>query len=426
MRAVRCLVLLVLLLPVAAGVRAVAARGQAPDVEFADWTAVVVSGTADDVATGTLLGHSITLTGGFISPEGQSVVNGTWNAFNTDDFTPPIALTDMLQIGEQAGVASNNYVLAFGAPVTNPRLHLFSLGSTLTFAGAVQIVKLSGDDTFTVSGATVNGVPVSQPGSADPNGTVELVGIFSSIAFTARHPQTFADGVPMTVLAPIPAFTPEPTPDPSPTPLATASPSPTPLPTPIPTASPPPRPIAGVSVTTQSASGTVTVKVPAGQDFVPLGRDASVPVGSLVDARRGSVAFTAAIDDRGRTASAELAAGIFAIRQARAHGATAAVPEFALVTPPGSARACATGKAPHKGVRTLSIVAKGLFRTVAAKGVTATGRNATWTTADRCDGTLTKVRRGRVAVRSRHSTLTVTAGHNYLLKAKLFAARRGH
>ena len=52
-----------------------------------------------------------------------------------------------------------------------------------------------------------------------------------------------------------------------------------------------------------------------------------------------------------------------------------------------------------------------------------TGRNATWTSEDRCDGTLTRVRRGRVSVRAARRTVTVRAGRAYLVKARLFGAR---
>ena len=45
---------------------------------------------------------------------------------------------------------------------------------------------------------------------------------------------------------------------------------------------------------------------------------------------------------------------------------------------------------------------------------------------DRCDGTRTDVGRGRVSVLNRASkeTITVRGGRSYLVKAKLFAARR--
>ena len=68
-------------------------------------------------------------------------------------------------------------------------------------------------------------------------------------------------------------------------------------------------------------------------------------------------------------------------------------------------------------------VAKGIVRTVPKKGLVI-GRDASWTTSDRCDGTLTRVTRGRVTVRHGRRNVTVRAGRRYLIKARLFAARR--
>ena len=99
--------------------------------------------------------------------------------------------------------------------------------------------------------------------------------------------------------------------------------------------------------------------------------------------------------------------------------------DLVLNTPPGQSRACASSKFPRKGVvRTLAVVAKkGVFRAVAAKGVVR-GAGASWTTSDRCDGTLTKVKRGKVAVKSGKKTRTVRAGQTLLIKARLFAAKQ--
>ena len=94
-----------------------------------------------------------------------------------------------------------------------------------------------------------------------------------------------------------------------------------------------------------------------------------------------------------------------------------------LRTPPGSARACAASSAPRKGVvRRLTIAAKGVFRTVGA-AAPAKGRGATWSIADRCDGTLTRAIRGRVSVRHGSRTVTVRPGRSYLARARLFGAR---
>ena len=49
----------------------------------------------------------------------------------------------------------------------------------------------------------------------------------------------------------------------------------------------------------------------------------------------------------------------------------------------------------------------------------ATVRGTRWLTVDRCDGTLTRVTQGAVAVRDfrRHRTVLVRAGHTYLARA---------
>jgi hypothetical protein len=172
-----------------------------------------------------------------------------------------------------------------------------------------------------------------------------------------------------------------------------------------------------------AASGELLVKLPDASRFVALAGAASLPVGTVVDARKGSLRLTAAANARGRRATARLRAGIFAIRQARARGGATVSTDLVLVTPPGQSRACARRPPPKGHVRQLSVSAKGLFGTVAGAGVIK-GANAAWTVSDRCDGTLTKVRTGRVTVRAARRTLTVRAGQRYLLKARLFAARR--
>jgi hypothetical protein len=61
---------------------------------------------------------------------------------------------------------------------------------------------------------------------------------------------------------------------------------------------------------------------------------------------------------------------------------------------------------------------KGKFRTN-GKYSSATVRGTIWLTQDRCDGTLTTVKRGTVTVRDlkRRRTVTVKAGHGYLARA---------
>jgi Ca2+-binding RTX toxin-like protein len=83
----------------------------------------------------------------------------------------------------------------------------------------------------------------------------------------------------------------------------------------------------------------------------------------------------------------------------------------------GGFAACGTA-APSSGVRRLEVRARGRVQVLARFATTAT-RRATWTVADRCDGTLTRVRRQRVRVtpvRAGHG-VTVKAGHARLIRA---------
>ncbi len=63
--------------------------------------------------------------------------------------------------------------------------------------------------------------------------------------------------------------------------------------------------------------------------------------------------------------------------------------------------------------------ANGRFRT-RGRYSAATVRGTVWEVSDRCDGTLTKVTRGRVAVRDfrRRKDVSVKAGKSYLARAR--------
>ena len=200
-------------------------------------------------------------------------------------------------------------------------------------------------------------------------------------------------------------------------------------------------PIAGERVNIEVVAGEVFVKFPVGSfkqsspGFVPLKGQASVPVGSTVDARKGTVAMASAQNSQGTQRNARLSAGIFLIRQQRAKRGSAAVVGMDLVlqSAPGAEAACARSSrsGPIKGrsrntVRSLTAATtKGLYRVIGGAAIT-TAPDATWVTRDRCDGTRTEVGRGRVSVydREEKTTVRVPSGRSYLVKAKLFAARQ--
>ncbi len=149
-------------------------------------------------------------------------------------------------------------------------------------------------------------------------------------------------------------------------------------------------PVPGESVVVKVLSGDVFVKLPATASvsrrlaqappisgFVPLKGVASLPTGTIVDARKGRLAMTSTVDGRrigagGSRQTATLAAGIFRIRQLKqAPGARTKIPtDLVLQSAPGAEAACVrTGASgPIKGrgrntVRSLTAgTEKGLFR----------------------------------------------------------------
>jgi hypothetical protein len=176
-------------------------------------------------------------------------------------------------------------------------------------------------------------------------------------------------------------------------------------------------PVLGASVAIAPASGAVLVRVPGASHAAALSSDASVPVGSIVDTRAGSVKLKAALPG-GRTQTGTFHGGLFEVRQPTGgHGMTELVLRGPLPTcPAGGARAAAvTAKHPPRSL--WGHDRHGRFRTRASNSV-ITVRGTTWYVAERCDGTLTRVTSGSVSVRDlgRHRTVVVRAGHHYLAR----------
>jgi hypothetical protein len=350
--------------------------------EFADWTTLSNGNT---VLSGTLLDAPVMATGGPFHP--ATPLDGSSTQFSSASFSPPLARSDA---PEMFGTdPPTTYTITFGTTVRDPILHLDTLASRLTFPVGTQITKRSGQPELTVSQNVVQGQ------FPDVAGTVQLTGDFDQISFSAFWTGGQPDGIDFQVGGVrVPVATP------TPVPPVTA----TPVPTPTAVATPAP----GVQVT---ATGQVLLKQPNGT-FAALSGTSTIPLGATVDARKGT------LDVVTPSGSAQLAAAIFTIRQRRG------VAEAVIATPAGLEKACAPGRRPPpKGiVRTLKVAAKGLFRTVPKKGI-VTGRNATWTTTDRCDGTLVAVQRGSVTYTLGRKAIRVKKGKRYLLKAKLFGAR---
>jgi Ca2+-binding RTX toxin-like protein len=172
-----------------------------------------------------------------------------------------------------------------------------------------------------------------------------------------------------------------------------------------------PPPVTGVSVNVEPVAGTVLVRLPGTDRFVPLSALASIPVGSTVDTTIGTVRLTQARPE-GTRESAEFYEGVFTISQAPVGQAITV-----LRLDGGDFSACGGSSSffVEKPKRRLWGKGKGNFRTRGRLSA-ATVRGTTWYTADACDGTLTRVVEGTVAVTDfvRGLEVVLTAGQSYL------------
>lgn len=181
------------------------------------------------------------------------------------------------------------------------------------------------------------------------------------------------------------------------------------------------KPAPGEIVGVKVMAGTVLVKEPGSNTFVKLTGPTEIPIGTQVDTTHGTLLLTAGLGG-GRTNSSQFFDGVFTILQAKARNAFTT-----LRLEGGNFRVCkarvsalsldAVGRS-KRPVRRLWGSGKGRF-TTRGRYSSATVRGTKWLVQDRCDGTLTRVRRGIVKVRDfrRRKNVTVRAGHSYLARA---------
>ena len=189
-----------------------------------------------------------------------------------------------------------------------------------------------------------------------------------------------------------------------------------------PVLAPPAPPELGQTLAAAPRAGNVLVRLPGSTRAVALHDAASIPVGSILDARKGSVALSSALPGD-HTQTGTFHGGLFEVRQpAGARGMT----ELVLRGPQpscagagagaGTARAAAaSARRPPRGLWGRDD--HGRFRTRGSNSV-ATVRGTAWYVEDRCDGTLTRVSKGSVSVRDlrRERTVIVNAGQSYLAR----------
>jgi hypothetical protein len=178
----------------------------------------------------------------------------------------------------------------------------------------------------------------------------------------------------------------------------------------------PPSPVFARTVVLAPAGGRVLVNT--GSGYATLTSARAVPVGTLVDTTAGTVRLTSANPNRS-TQSGRFFRGIFRIEQSRGAGGLVNLVIRDNLTQSACGKQAARAAAVNpKVLGLLRGTAKGRFRTT-GRFAAATVRGTDWGVRDRCDGTLTVVRRGVVAVRDfrAHKTVIVRAGQTYLAKA---------
>jgi hypothetical protein len=179
------------------------------------------------------------------------------------------------------------------------------------------------------------------------------------------------------------------------------------------------RPPLGRAALARPVSGTVTLRLPDASSFVPLRSAAEVPVGSTLDASRGTASVVTTKRRRGPLQAARFSGGVFTVHQRRS-----ARPSTDLWLKGGDFAACLvsgggrTSAHQVRHLRTRIGKLRGKWRVKGAHSI-AGASGTTWLTEDRCDGTLTRVMTGTVRVHDfgRHRTVTVHAGKTYLARA---------
>jgi hypothetical protein len=199
-------------------------------------------------------------------------------------------------------------------------------------------------------------------------------------------------------------------------------------------------PILGQTVDVRPQTGTVLVQLAKGtplaranalgispaarKRFVPLRAGLQIPVGSLLDTRRGTVRLmSAGLPSPNSSAfqAASFRGTRFQVRQAGNNPLTQLIPKDSLGK-------CRGTKIPKGGTpkivvartrrRTLFGSGKGRFRT-RGRNSSATVRGTTWVQKDTCGSTITTVKAGTVIVRdfAKKRNVRVKAGHKYVAHA---------
>ena len=170
-----------------------------------------------------------------------------------------------------------------------------------------------------------------------------------------------------------------------------------------------PPPVAGETVNVGLSRGKVRIRLPGSDEYFDLKDSVQVPVGTTFDTIKGRVNFVPAGNQRSWFYD-----GVFKFKQTRGAKPLTTVTLTGRLNC-GSGGASAAQK--RKKKRRLWGNGKGKFRTK-GRFSSATVRGTKWLVEDRCNGTLTRVKKGRVAVRYRGRTIKLRAGQQFFAKRR--------
>jgi hypothetical protein len=196
-----------------------------------------------------------------------------------------------------------------------------------------------------------------------------------------------------------------------------------------------PKPVAGESVNLELVSGVVELRCPGEDEASRLVDFKQVPLGCLINTRRGVVDLAASKGSSGEVQDAHFWGGVFVTEQ---EAGDDKIVDLKLagrrmcerrgdqaprgpVAGPRRSRPLAIRARGKGGGRKLWGSGKGDYKTSGSYG-SATVRGTTWLVVDRCDAsTLIKVGEGTVWVRDfiKDKTIVLTTGEQYLAKAQL-------
>jgi hypothetical protein len=176
------------------------------------------------------------------------------------------------------------------------------------------------------------------------------------------------------------------------------------------------------SLTALAPLGTATESLSKGTGFIPLREARQIPVGSVLETTGGVARIATATSIATKQQLGEFGAGIFKLLQQRKQkGLT----DLDIINNRNPRQVCASlgkgaaaSRVSSKVVGLLHASAHGRF-SVHGQYSAATVRGTVWSVSNRCEGTLTKVTRGVVAVRDfrRRKTITLFTGQSYLARA---------